>query len=208
MYQAFDLLYDYDIITTYDDYLKDHSCLNDWLKALYRQEMIYPMDYAKAHGLENHDRERAAKFVKDEVRLRNLNALMFFLKGTTFIYAGQEACEEKLESLFEIDLTDWSTLGKYDMVNLIKKCAILKKDEILSKGVYNIHFEELEVAHLTYETKEEKLECVFNLGSEQGFIESKLSNGTYINLINNEKVIIKDGKLELGLEPIVLKEIK
>ena len=42
LYQAFDLLYDYDIITKYDDYLNDHSCLNEWLKALAHQEKVYP----------------------------------------------------------------------------------------------------------------------------------------------------------------------
>ena len=207
MYQAFDLLYDYDIITTYDEYLKDHSCLNDWLKALYRQEMIYPMDYAKAHGLENHDRERAAKFVKDEIRLRNLNALMFFLKGTTFIYAGQEACEEKLESLFEIDLTDWSTLGKYDMVNLIKKCASLKKDRILKDGAYNIHFEEEEIAHITYKLGNELLECVFNLGNIKGTIDSKQQDGKYINLFNGDVIEVTNGKLPLYKEPIIIKNV-
>ena len=206
LYQAFDLLYDYDIITKYDDYLNDHSCLNEWLKALYNQEMIYPKDYVKAHGLENHDRERAAKFVSDEVRLRNLNALMFFLKGTTFIYAGQEACNSKLPSLFEIDLVDWSTLGQFNMVDLIKKCAILKKDKILMDGVYHIHLEEKEVAHITYKLGNELMECVFNLGNELSYIDSKCKDGKYINLFNDEEVIIKDGKLSLISDPIIIKE--
>ena len=208
LYQAFDLLYDYDIITKYDDYLSNHSCLNEWLKALYNQEMIYPKDYVKAHGLENHDRERAAKFIDDEVRLRNLNALMFFLKGTTFIYAGQEACDKKLPSLFEIDLVDWSTLGKFDMVNLIKKCAVLKKDKILKDGVYHIHLEDIEVAHITYKLNNELMECVFNLGSEEGYIEAKCADGEYINLFDGEVINVKDGKLQLCTAPIIIKEIK
>ena len=207
LYQAFDLLYDYDIITKYDDYLNDHSCLNEWLRALYNQEMIYPKDYVKAHGLENHDRERAAKFISDEVRLRNLNALMFFLKGTTFIYAGQEACDSKLPSLFEIDLVDWSTLGKYNMVELIKKCSILKKDKILMDGVYHIHLENKEVAHITYKLDNELMECVFNLGNELGYIDSKCKDGKYKNLFNGEEIIIKDGKLSLIGEPVIIKEV-
>ena len=205
LFQAFDCLYDYDIWDEYYNYLTTGKGLNTWLKALLRQEMIYPKDYVKAHGLENHDRERAAKFIKDEVRLRNMNALMFFLKGMTFIYAGQEACEEKLESLFEVDLTDWSTLGKFDMVNLIKKCSLLKKDNLLIEGIYNIHLEELEVAHITYESKNEVMECVFNLGSEKGFIESKLTDGTYLNLFNGEEILIENGKFKLVSDPVVLK---
>ena len=132
---------------------------------------------------------------------------MFFLKGTTFIYAGQEACEEKLESLFEIDLTDWSTLGKYDMVNLIKKCASLKKDRILKDGVYNIHFEEKEIAHITYKLGNELLECVFNLGDIKGTIDSKQQDGKYINLFNDDIIEVTNGKLPLSKEPIIIKNV-
>ena len=205
LYQAFDLLYDYDIITKYDDYLNDHSCLNEWLKALAHQEKIYPKDYVKAHGLENHDRERTAKFITDEVRLRNINALMFFLKGTTFIYAGCESCDPKMPSLFEIDLVDWSTLNKYGIEDLIKKCAILKKDPLLVDGVYDIHLENIEVAHITHKQGNVIMECVFNLGDEVGYIDSKLPDGNYINLFNDELIIVKDGKLSLSKDPIIIK---
>lgn len=206
LYQAFDLLYDYDIITKYDDYLVNHSCLNEWLKALANQEKVYPKDYVKAHGLENHDRERAAKFITDEVRLRNLNALMFFLKGTTFIYAGCESCDPKMPSLFEIDLVDWSTLNKFGIVDLIKKCSVLKKDLILRDGIYDIHLENKEVAHITYKLNNELMECVFNLGNIDGYIESKHTDGEYVNLFNDELIIIKDGKLPLCKDPVIIKK--
>ncbi len=206
LYQAFDLLYDYDIITKYDDYLVNHSCLNEWLKALANQEKVYPKDYVKAHGLENHDRERAAKFITDEVRLRNLNALMFFLKGTTFIYAGCESCDPKMPSLFEIDLVDWSTLNKFGIVDLIKKCSILKKDNMLVDGVYDIHLEEKEIAHITYKKNGIMMECVFNLGNIDGYIESKHTDGEYVNLFNDELIIIKDGKLPLCKDPVIIKK--
>lgn len=206
LYQAFDLLYDYDIITKYDDYLVNHSCLNEWLKALANQEKVYPKDYVKAHGLENHDRERAAKFITDEVRLRNLNALMFFLKGTTFIYAGCESCDPKMPSLFEVDLVDWSTLNKFGIVDLIKKCSVLKKDLILRDGIYDIHLENKEVAHITYKLNNELMECVFNLGNIDGYIESKHTDGEYINLFNDELIIIKDGKLPLCKDPVIIKK--
>ena len=206
LYQAFDLLYDYDIITKYDEYLADHSCLNEWLKALAHQEKIYPKDYVKAHGLENHDRERTAKFITDEVRLRNINALMFFLKGTTFIYAGCESCDTKMPSLFEIDLVDWSTLNKFGIVDLIKKCSVFKKDPMLVDGVYDIHLEEKEVAHITYKLNNQLMECIFNLGNETGYVISKHSDGKYVNLFNNEEIIIKEGKLPLSKDPIIIKK--
>ena len=131
---------------------------------------------------------------------------MFFLKGTTFIYAGCESCDPKMPSLFEIDLVDWSTLNKYGIVDLIKKCSVLKKDLMLMDGVYDIHLEEKEIAHITYKYKEQLMECIFNLGDEIGSIDSKLLDGEYVNLFNNEKIIISDGKLPLYKDPVIIKK--
>lgn len=205
MYEAFDIEYDYDIWELYRDYLFNRKGLNYWLKALENQDAIYPKNYIKAHALENHDQPRAASYIKDEVRLRNLNALIFFLKGNTFIYAGQEACEEKQMSLFEFDLNDWSTLGKYDMVSLFQKCAELKKDKIIENGIFNIHLEEIEVAHITYQFNQEKIEILLNLGNISDEVNSKLPDGKYINLFNNEEINIIDNKLKTTKDPIIIK---
>ncbi len=205
LYQAFDMEYDYDIWKYYDTYLQNREGLNRWLEALQNQESVYPKNYIKVHGLENHDRHRAASYVRDGVRLRNLNALMFFLKGATFIYAGQEACEEKLESLFDLDLTDWSSLGKYNMVDLIKRCSKLKKESILQKGRFQIHFSELEIVHITYQTEKEVMECIFNVGNVGGSIKTILKNGAYINLFNKETIVIENQKLLLQTDPVILK---
>ena len=131
---------------------------------------------------------------------------MFFLKGTTFIYAGCEACDPKMPSLFEIDLVDWSTLNKFGIVDLIKKCSILKKDNMLVDGVYDIHLEEKEIAHITYKKNGIMMECVFNLGNIDGYIESKHTDGEYVNLFNDELIIIKDRKLPLCKDPVIIKK--
>ena len=205
LYEAFDMEYDYDLWRSYEHYLQTQDGLKEWLDALKRQECIYPKNYIKAHGLENHDRKRAASYIKDGVRLRNLNALMYFLKGTTFIYAGQEACEEKLESLFEVDSTDWSTLGKYNMPELMRRCYEIKKDSIFRDGVYTIHDTEVEAVHISYQTKKEIIECILNVGNVNGEIKSLLKDGVYQNLFDGEMISIQDSKLQLGPNPIIIK---
>lgn len=206
LYEAFDMEYDYDIWKKYERYLETREGLEEWLDGLRMQESIYPKNYVKIHALENHDRKRAAMFVRDGVRLRNLNALIYFLKGTTFIYAGQEACEEKLESLFDIDLVDWTTIGKYNMPEVMKQCYKLKKDPILTKGIYTIHETNLEVVHISYQTQDKTLECVFNIGNVEGNIPSVLQNGEYKNLFDNETILIHNGMLQIGSNPIIIKK--
>lgn len=205
LYQAFDIEYDYDIIPLYHEYLKTGKNLNLWLTALLEQEGRYPKNYVKSHCLENHDIPRAAQFIKDASKLRNLNALIFFLKGIAFVYEGQEACDSKLESLFDIDPVDFSTLNQYGMADLISKLSQLKKDPLFASGRYNIHLETLEVAHISYESDLKKLVLVANLGNEKGSIKVELPDGEYESILEGDKVTVKDGLLMLVANPIAIK---
>ena len=54
--------------------------------------------------------------------------------------------------------------------------------------------------------KIEKSEIKVNLGDEEGYIDSKHTDGEYINLFNDQKVIIKDGKLPLIKDPVIIKK--
>ena len=205
LYEAFDIEYDYDIIKSYRNYLRNNGPLNDWLNSLINQETMYPKNFIKAHGLENHDNERSAYYIKDSVKIRNLNALTYFLKGTTFIYAGQEALDTKQESLFDVDLIDWSNLGKYDLVNLMKKCYEIKKDPLFANGIYNIILHDEEIAHLTYESSNEELVCICNLGNLDKEILCEMPDGEYINIFDDTKISIINGYIKLSSNPIVIK---
>lgn len=205
LYEAFDMEYDYDIWKLYDHYLQTGKDLREWIEGLKRQECIYPKNYVKIHCLENHDRKRVAFYIHDEIKLKNLTALIYFLKGTTFIYAGQEACEEKLESLFDLDPTDWSTLGKYSMPQFMRQCYEIKKNPIFRDGVYTIHDMDEEVVRISYHTEEERLEIILNIGNVHGLIQTELPDGTYKNLFDNEEINIKSGKIELTANPVVIK---
>lgn len=205
LYEAFDILYDYDIYSYYLDYLKNRKNLNIWLNELNKQQTTYPKNYIKSHCLENHDQVRSAAFVKDEVRLRNLDALIYFLRGTTFIYNGQEALDEVQQSLFDIDLVNWDNLGKYDLSNLMKKCSEIKKDPLFKESKYDIILEELEVAHLKYENDEEVMEIVLNVGNVEGSVKVSLPDGIYHNLFDNKEIEVKDSLVEVNKNPLVIK---
>ena len=205
LYEAFDILYDYDIYSYYLDYLKNRKNLNVWLNELNRQQTTYPKNYIKSHCLENHDQVRSAAFVKDEVRLRNLDALIYFLRGTTFIYNGQEALDEVQQSLFDIDLVNWDNLGKYDISSLMRRCSEIKKDPLFKESNYDIILEELEVAHLKYENDEEVMEIVLNVGNVEGSVKVSLPDGIYHNLFDNKGIEVKDSLVEVNKNPLVIK---
>ena len=89
-YAAFDLEYEYDIREVFDKYLRGEIALSHYLDMLNYQEGAYPAGYNKLRFLENHDQPRIASFVRDEAALRNYTAMLYFLKGTTLLYAGQD----------------------------------------------------------------------------------------------------------------------
>ena len=89
-YRAFDIEYSYDIWETFERWLAGTTPLSHLLDLLDFQDSVYPAGFNKLRYLENHDQPRIASHVTDDAALRALTALIYFLKGTTLIYAGQE----------------------------------------------------------------------------------------------------------------------
>ena len=79
------------------------------MEAVNYQEGVFPANYCKIRCLENHDQPRAAQLIPDEGRLRAWTALCYFLRGTTLLYAGQEAAASHTPSLFDRDTISWDT---------------------------------------------------------------------------------------------------
>ncbi len=124
-YAAFDLEYDYDIRELLDDYWAGKRPLHEWIDALNAQEAVYPKNYIKLRCLENHDQPRIASRVSDPLALSNWHALLFFLKGATLLYAGEERCDENQPSLFERDLVNWA--GRDISGELVQLAGIKKR---------------------------------------------------------------------------------
>ena len=203
MFTAFDMEYDYDIRDVFDRYLREEAPLSLWLEALNLQEAAYPDNYIKMRCLENHDQPRIASLVRDEKALRNLTAMLYFLKGSTLLYAGQEYQNRHLPSLFEKDvfLRD-ETL---DQSAFLSRLASIKKNS-LSCGDYfmAVADDETNTAILYRDDGKIRKLGVFSLFGKHNNINVKLIDGDYGNLITGETITVQNGILKTSGEPIII----
>lgn len=205
LYEAFDILYDYDVNEEFNNYFNGKGRLKDYINMLSLQESIYPNNYIKLRFLENHDQERAMKKIKDFELLKVWTKFMYFQKGTSLIYNGQEALEEKTPSLFDIDKINFKNTNE-ELVNLFRSLYSMKKDKIFREGYYDINtIDNKEIVVAVYEMNNEKLYGIFNFGKTTDEIDIEIKDGEYLDLIENKKVIVKDNKLSLCKEALIFK---
>lgn len=203
IYQAFDIAYDYDVNEEYLGYLKGELSLKEYIKRVAIQESIFPNNYVKLRFLENHDQPRAKKLIPDEEELRIWTSFMYFQKGCMLIYTGQEAEDTNTPSLFDVDKVNWSGM-RDDFISLLKTLASIKKKVIMSRGFYEIHAEEdKDVIVASYKLENEKLVGIFNVKKIQGDITLDIPDGQYINLIDETKVVINNGKIKLENKAVI-----
>lgn len=117
--------YDYDIREVFDKYLKGETSLSNYMDMFNYQEAIYPQNYDKMRCLENHDQPRICHYVKNRSDLENYTAFLYFLKGSTLIYAGQEFGCDETPSLFDKDVFPRNT--GIDLSNLLQSSIQSRK---------------------------------------------------------------------------------
>ena len=200
-YEYFDILYCYDMRETQDEFYYKNTNLNAWLKDILNQESRYKTDYVKARYLDNHDRERVAKYKQGNDYI-NVLALNFYLKGTSFIYAGDEVCDVHQPSLFEIDEVIWDY--KKDVSYVIKRLSNIKRKSIYELGSFDVNFQEKNIAYLTYKYNENRSLGIFNFESAEENIKVNLKDGKYINLFNDEIIAITNGIIKVNNTPIII----
>ena len=203
VYQAFDCCYDYDIWDTYRDYLSSKVPLAEYAAAVTRQEGMYPDNYLKLRGLENHDRARAAQVCGSEQMLRNWTAFCYFQKGLTMLYAGQEVEASHTPSLFDKDTINWNT-GK-DLTGLLKKLAAIKRDPLFANSRYTVTALPHDVLLATHTMGGEKAVGIFSLRGEHALVEPGIPDGIYENRITGESVEVHAGMLAVTCEPIIIR---
>lgn len=198
LYQAFDITYDYDVNRTFLDYLDGRCTLADYLARLMLQDAMYPANYVKLRFLENHDQTRAKAKFPNESDLKNWTAFLYFQKGTTLLYGGQETENTVTPSLFDVDRVDWDT-GR-DLTPLMQKLYAVKQLPIVGEGAY---FLEADAAGQTivgrYETEQQTLVGIFCTHS-QPMLPVKLDtlgvpDGSYTDLIGGGALAVQDGVL-------------
>ncbi len=205
MYQAFDVLYDYDIYGSLTDYVSGTGTLSSYSDAINRQEFIYPDNYVKLRFLENHDQPRARFLFPKERALRNATAFLFFQKGMTLIYAGQECGISHLPSLFDKDTVEWKSKDNIDLSPLMKKLYEIRQNELFTDSTYRTKTYEDNVIKAIHSRGGKKLIGVFSLDGEPGIIPIHAEDGCYENLIDGKKVEVMHGYISISGEPIIIK---
>ena len=202
-YAAFDLEYDYDIREKLDDYWAGVRPLHEWVDALNAQEAIYPMNYVKLRCLENHDQPRIAARVRDPLALENWHALLFFQKGATLIYAGEERCDANQPSLFDRDPVNWA--GR-DLSGEIAHLARIKKEYFPADGWFSAEADDARHAVLArYGSAEAELAGAFSLRGAPVEFHLDAPDGSYEDLISGKRVELRGGAFQTDGHPCILR---
>lgn len=203
MYTAFDMEYDYDIWNTFKDYLEKKSPLSRYVERLNMQEAIYPDNYIKMHCLENHDQPRIKSYIKDPVMLKNWTAFLYFQKGATLLYAGQEFENKYQPSLFEKD--DISIQTGHDLSGFMRRLYNIKKQILpIDSDFEAVCDDENGVVVATRVSGHHKIVGVFTLEAKETMVDVPLNDGEYINLVTREKIMVEGGKLTIKDMPMIL----
>ena len=125
LYQAFDILYDYDIFPEFKAALEDGKNIEAFIDALNAQRKRHGNDL-KLHFLENHDQDRIASKLS---KPRHLNWIKFIymIYGVNFIYAGEEFGLKHKPDLFNKDPLDLSVIDN-DIHKAYVDAIRMKKD--------------------------------------------------------------------------------
>lgn len=205
MYQAFDISYDYDVNHFFLQYLKGNMTLKQYVALLKFQDGMYPENYVKLRFLENHDQTRAKAKFSGESDLRNWTAFLYFQKGATLIYGGQETENDVTPSLFDEDKVDWNT-GKC-LTPFMRKLYDIKKMPIVLEGAYELAVDDMgETIIGRYAGKEEMLVGCFCTRSQSANVKLEqwdVPDGRYENLLDGEIVSVKDGILTVTGRPVM-----
>ena len=202
LFAAFDMEYEYDIRESFDRYLQGKLPLSAYTDMLNFQEAMYPANYNKLRFLENHDQPRIASLVDDEAALINFTAMLYFLKGTTLIYAGQEFEDRHLPSLFEKDVFSRDT-GR-DLSGLLAGLCEIKRGLGCRDSFTASADDALDIALMERESQGRRSLGVFSLKAKSGELTLKLTDGEYTNLIDGSTLTVRDGKLRCEGRPIII----
>ena len=200
LYAAFDIEYQYDIWESFERFLRGEGALHEFCEQLALQEALYPENYNKLRFLENHDQPRIASRVKDERALDNHTAMLYFLKGTTLIYAGQEFSCAHQPSLFEREV--FPRTGR-DIGGYLARLAAIKT-RLPAGGAFEARADdERAIAVMERFGRGERWVGVFSLRGESGSVGIGVPDGEYGEQIRGGRVLVKNGQIECAGEPII-----
>ncbi|MBR6352271.1 MAG: alpha-amylase [Firmicutes bacterium] len=203
LFEAFDMEYEYDVRETFEKFLKGEAPLSSYTELLNFQEFCYPDNYIKTRFLENHDLPRIASLIKDPQLLENYTAMLYFLKGSTLLYAGQELCADHLPGLFDKDPVDWG--GGPDISPLLTKLGRIKKEYLSSGDGFLAKADDGSGTAVMYRWDGERGKAgIFPLRGSRASVRTDIPDGVYKDLISGENVTIKNGTVNCIGKALIL----
>ena len=201
IFQAFDVAYDYDIYPWLKGYLGGYDPLEAWLERMNAQEYVYPDNYVKLRFLENHDNSRARFLIPDDRALRSWTSFLFFQKGMTLLYAGQERGARHLPMLFEKDPVDWSA-GE-DMSALFRSLSDMKRDPVFTLGTFHAEVRNGAI-HAERRLGDRRIIGVFPLNGRPGLVPVEAGEGRYVDLVTGASAEVHRGRLSHDGQAVVI----
>lgn len=210
LYTAFDYTYDYDVYQFQKAYTDGSFSFSTLHEKIRQQQYTLPDEGYKLRFVENHDQSRIESICEgDEDQKIQWLSWMYFQKGAPLLYAGVETTNRYTPTLFDREPIEWTEMNaRY--VNVIKALKVIKCNEVVQRGYYEVDpFERdgLFVARYTYHNK--IVLGYFNLDCNEKWV--RLPNGIRFkkakNLLTNQTLIL-DKALILRDEPFIFEVIK
>jgi glycosidase len=199
-FDAFDIEYQYDVWESFERFLAGKGLLHEWTEQLNFQEALYRENYNKLRFLENHDQPRIASRVTDERARENYTAMLFLLKGTTLLYAGQEYSCTHRPSLFEREVFPRS--GR-DISARLARLAAIKKEHAGRETHFTATADDRHaIAVMERFGPDSHTVGIFSLRAESASVTVDAPDGAYKNLIDGETVSVKNHKIFCAGRPI------
>ena len=138
--------------------------------------------------------------------LKNLTSLLYLLKGTTLIYAGQELCATRQPSLFDKDPIAWDGFGSAQDLTLLMQTMARIKHEVLGTDdfVRYVADDANDIAVIDRLGTGGRSVGVFSLKSQTAPVKLDLPDGSYLNLVDDSNVQVTEGRLLCTGQPVVL----
>lgn len=206
IFRVFDICYDYDTYGLFRSYLRGESKLSKYVEYVNMQEYIFPENYIKMRYLENHDQDRAKAIIDGQSALLNWTAFIYFQKGTTLIYAGQENQNRNRPDLFHKDVIQLD--NNEDISDLLASLYEIKQLPLLADSSYHLEaVDELGVIvgeHKGIHTSD-RLIGIFSFEEKQGNVPVPLADGEYPNMISGQNIRVESGEMDIAACPVVVK---
>ena len=128
--------------------------------------------------------------------------MLYFLKGTTLLYAGQEWENAHRPSLFEKEDIDRDT--DHDLTPLLQTLTQIKKEHLSADDAFFASaMDESKTAVMTRRNKDEKKIGVFSLRSQPVAVKLDVPDGIYQNLITGTDVHVSEGTFMTDGKPVI-----